>query len=128
MIVEFAFIFPLAILLSIGIADLGILFWTIEDTYRVTVETARCGAVDTSGKCPDLPNYAKSIGYPMSSVEYTAQITACGNQPAGSLQSGVLVTGTIKSNFLVDPLLQKFFQATPMKNSWTISTCFSKSI
>ena len=128
MITEFAFVFPLAVLLSIGITDLGILFWTIEDTYRVTVEAARCGAVDTSGKCPNLINYAKSIGYPMSSVEYTAQITACGNQPAGSSQSGVLVTGTIKNNFLVGPLLQKFYQAGPLKNSWSVSTCFSKSL
>lgn len=119
MFIEYSLVFPLAILLTLGFTDLGRMFWTLQDAYRVTSQTARCGAIDTSGACPNLVDYANAIDYPMSSVTYTASTTSCGTQPSGTAQSGVLVTATINFEFLV-------YGPSSLKQ-WTVSTCYSKS-
>lgn len=120
MIVEYAIILPLTILLSIGLTDLGRLFWTVQDSYRVTAQTARCGAIDTKGNCPNLVGYANSIDFPMDTVTYTATTTTCGTQPAGNPQSGVSVTATINFNFLI--------YGPASLNNFQITTCYAKSI
>ena len=119
MIVEYAIIFPLTILLSIGLTDLGRLFWTIQDAYRVTAQVARCGAIDMYNNCPNLVDYANSIDFPMASVTYVALNKTCGNQPANYSQPGISVTATINFEFIV--------YGPPSLTKWQISTCFSKS-
>lgn len=119
MLVEYALVLPLAILLSIGLTDLGRLFWTLQDAYRVTAQVARCGAVDMTNKCTDLANYAESIDFPMAAVTYAATITSCGQQPAGYAQPSILVTANINFEFMI-------YGPSNLKN-WTVSTCYSKS-
>ena len=119
MIVEYALVLPLAILFSIGTTDLGRLFWTLQDAYRVTAQVARCGAIDQKQTCANLIDYANRIDFPLAPVTYTATTTVCGTQPAGYAQPGILVTATINFEFMI-------YGPSNMKQ-WTVSTCFSQS-
>lgn len=119
MFLEFALVFPVAIAMLFALIDGGRLLWTLEDASRVTAQTARCGAVDTTGACPNLVNYANSIDHPMSPIQYTASTTTCGRKPDGTSQAGVLVTATINFTFILF--------GPPSFRTWTIRTCYSES-
>ncbi len=112
----------------IAFTDYARLAWTFDDAYRVFNETARRGSVcgEAGYACPALVDYAKSIDMPLDNVTYTAVTTICGEQSGGFSQTGVMVTATINFTFLT-PF--NFYPDPPDKyKTWTVSTCFSKSL
>ena len=56
--IEFGFILPVLLLFTLGIMDAGRLVWTYITLSRAADAAARCGAIDQTGTCPNIPAYA----------------------------------------------------------------------
>ena len=128
MLIEYGAGIPLIVLLIVAFTDIARLYWTIDDAYRVINETARRGSVcgEVGYACPELNSYAKSISYPLSTVTYNISYQNCGKQPDGYAQNGVYVSAKVDFTF-ISPL-ELYAKNVNKYKSWTISTCFSRSL
>ena len=84
--VEFAFVFPVFILMVLGIFEVSRAVWT-QSLLNYAVQTAaRCGAIDTA-TCPSntaMISYAVQNSTPLTvpNADFTVTNPACGNQVA----------------------------------------------
>jgi Flp pilus assembly protein TadG len=81
--VEFALVFPVFILMVIGIFETGRALWTQSLLNYAVQAAARCGAVDTStcASSTDTVSYAVQNSSPLTipNADFTASTQACGN-------------------------------------------------
>src|SRR6185437_3378140 len=86
--VEFALVFPVFILMVIGIFETGRALWT-QSLLNYAVQTAaRCGAIDTTTCASNTATvtYAVQSSAPLTipSGDFTASTQTCGSQVTGS--------------------------------------------
>jgi Flp pilus assembly protein TadG len=84
--VEFALVFPVFILMVIGVFETGRALWTQSLLNYAVQSAARCGAVDTStcSSSTAMITYAVQNSSPLTipNADFTVTTQACGNQVA----------------------------------------------
>lgn len=82
--VEFALVFPVFILMVLGIFEISRALWTNSLLNYAVQAAARCGAVDstTCGSSTDTVTYAVQNSSPLTvpSGDFTASTQSCGSQ------------------------------------------------
>jgi Flp pilus assembly protein TadG len=96
-LVEYAFVFPVLMMLVIGIIELGGMAWAQAALSFAVQETARCVSVrpDLCGKPPDIVRYAAAQAPGLDIAPNTLQVkpAPCGQE----------ITATLNYRFLVSP-------------------------
>lgn len=86
--IEYAIIFPVLLLVMLGIMDSGRLLWAYSTLYRATEAAARCGAVDVTacGTTNQIRSKAVSSawGLTVAPAAFTVATPACGVQVSAS--------------------------------------------
>jgi len=84
--VEFALVFPVFILMVLGIFETGRALWTQSLLNYAVQSAARCGAIDTAtcGSSTATVTYAVQNSSPLTvpNADFTVSNPACGNQVA----------------------------------------------
>ena len=82
--VEFALVFPVFILMVLGIFETGRALWTQSLLNYAVQSAARCGAIDTAtcGSSTATVTYAVQNSSPLTvpNADFTVSNPACGNQ------------------------------------------------
>jgi len=97
---EFALLAPVLFSLILGAIEFGRFLWTVEALNYAVQEAARCWVVNPDGKCASstaVQSFAASaapqLGFTASN--FTATVTSCGYQVAGSYNFQFIAKGLI---------------------------------
>jgi Flp pilus assembly protein TadG len=86
-ILEFALIAPLLLMLTIGIIDFGLLFWSEMTLTRAASAAARCFALDQThcNTAGAAQTYGGQQAWGLTGATFTASTPACGMQVQATL-------------------------------------------
>jgi Flp pilus assembly protein TadG len=111
--IEFAMLFPVYLLLLLGVVEFGRMFWTQSTLQQAVEAAARCASVNpsTCGSASATADYAAAqmygVNIPSSDFTVTSPAPACGNQ----------VTASVPFSFIVSALF-------PWNVTLTAQSCF----
>ena len=116
--IEFALVLSTLLFGTLGLMDVSRLLWSYNEIENAVDISARCGAVDQYGTCPQIQTYFNSFMLVTSGVNIISDASAvCGTNPIGISQTGYMITATYNFNAIIWPLSSK---------SITISRCYPK--
>lgn len=122
--IEFGLILPVLLMLTLGIIDVGRLFWANMTLARATEAAARCAAVNNAALCANVSTYAKDQAWGIAPADIAVTVNAAAT--CGGAQAGVQVSTTYVFQFVTpwfDPI-QPFGDANRMTLNAT--ACFPK--
>jgi Flp pilus assembly protein TadG len=121
--IEFGFILPVLLLFTLGIMDAGRLVWTYITLSRAADAAARCGAIDQTGTCTNIPAYAATQAWGINGIT-----AAAFTLPAPTCTNGVQVNATYTFQFIV-PWFPQFGSSAPFGANTmplTATACYTK--
>jgi Flp pilus assembly protein TadG len=88
--IEYGLIMPVLLFLTFGIMETGRFFWTYNTLTRAAEAAARCGAVNNTTLCSNIPAYAVQQAWGMGGIPaatFTVTYPTCGAQPGVQVQA-----------------------------------------